>query len=156
MNELEAVAKAEKNRATAGMLTVSGTSQTSKVKTGDKILLKLPDKMETTKKEVDTFLVTSVIHEYDLKGKYRNSFTAIPGASENIPMPAVYFPKAFSQFAPVKSNDDEKKLGRVKVEFQWQKEKRSARAETATIKSKALPRAVVRPSHSIMKKEAYL
>jgi uncharacterized protein involved in type VI secretion and phage assembly len=123
MNELEAVAKAEKNRATAGMLTVSGTSQTSKVKIGGKILVKLPDKMETTKKEVDTFLVTSVIHEYDLKGDYRNSFTAIPDTVENIPMQPVYFPRAFSQLATVKSNDDEKKLGRVKVEFQWQKDK---------------------------------
>jgi phage protein D len=86
MNELEAVAKAEKNRATAGMLTVSGTSQTSKVKIGGKILVKLPDTMETTKKEVDTFLVTSVVHEFDLKGDYRNSFTAIPDTVENIPM----------------------------------------------------------------------
>jgi uncharacterized protein involved in type VI secretion and phage assembly len=123
MNELEAVAKAEKKRETAGMLTISGTSQTCKVKIGGKISVNLPKNMETTKKEVDTFLVTSVIHEYDLKGDYRNSFTAIPEASENIPMPAVYFPKAFSQLATVKSNDDEKKLGRVKVEFQWQKEK---------------------------------
>jgi uncharacterized protein involved in type VI secretion and phage assembly len=123
MNELEAIAKADKNRATAGMLTISGTSQTSKVKIGGKILVKLPKTMDTTKKEVDTFLVTSVIHEYDIKGEYINSFTAIPGTSENIPMQPVYFPKAFSQLATVKSNDDEKKLGRVKVEFQWQKEK---------------------------------
>jgi uncharacterized protein involved in type VI secretion and phage assembly len=93
------------------------------VKIGGKIVVKLPKSLETTKKEVDTFLVTSVVHEFDLKGDYRNSFTAIPGKSENIPMPAVCFPKAFSQLATVKSNDDEKKLGRVKVAFQWQKDK---------------------------------
>jgi phage protein D len=109
MNELEATAKAEKNRTTAAMLTISGTSQTSKVKIGGKILVKLPKNMETTKKEVDTFIVTSVIHEYDLKGEYRNSFTAIPATVENIPMQPVNFPKAFSQLATVKSNDDEKK-----------------------------------------------
>ncbi|MDR3095431.1 MAG: phage baseplate assembly protein V [Bacteroidales bacterium] len=123
MSELETVAKAEKNRATAGMLTMSGTSQTCKVKIGGKIEVSLPKKMETTKKDVDTFLVVSVVHEYDIKGDYRNTFTAIPDTVENIPMAPVYFPKAFSQLATVKSNDDEKKLGRVKIEFQWQKAK---------------------------------
>jgi uncharacterized protein involved in type VI secretion and phage assembly len=123
MNELEAIAKADKKRETAGMLTMSGSSQTCKVKIGGKIVVSLPKTLETTKKDVDTFLVTSVVHEFDLKGDYHNTFTAIPGESENIPMQPIYFPKAFSQLATVKSNDDEKKLGRVKVEFQWQKEK---------------------------------
>jgi uncharacterized protein involved in type VI secretion and phage assembly len=93
------------------------------VKIGGKIAVSLPKSLETTKKDVDTFLVTSVVHEFDIKGDYRNTFTAIPATSENIPMQPVYFPKAFSQLATVKSNDDEKKLGRVKVEFQWQKAK---------------------------------
>jgi uncharacterized protein involved in type VI secretion and phage assembly len=123
MSDLETVAKAEKNRATAEMLTMSGTSQTSKVKIGGQILVKLPNKMETTKKEVDTFLVTSVIHEYDTKGEYRNTFTAIPSTAENISMQPAGFPKAFPQLATVKSNNDEKERGRVKVEFQWQKDK---------------------------------
>jgi len=120
-SEIEALTKAEKNRATFSMLTVSGTSQTSKVKIGGKVLVKLPANMETTKKEVDTFLVTSVVHEYDLKAEYRNTFTAIPSTVENIPMTPVYFPKAYSQLATVKTNNDEKKLGRVKVQTQWQK-----------------------------------
>jgi uncharacterized protein involved in type VI secretion and phage assembly len=122
MNELDAVAKAKKNRTTAGMLTIRGASQTSKVKIGGQVLVKLPDYMGTTKKEVDTFLITSVIHEYDIKGDYRNTFTGIPATVENIPMLPVDFPKAFPQIATVKSNNDEKQLGRVKVEFQWQKD----------------------------------
>jgi len=120
-SELEAVAKAEKNRATFSMLTISGTSQTSKVKIGGKVLVKLPANMKTTKKEVDTFLITSVVHEYDLKAEYRNTFTGIPDIVENIPMKPVEFPKAYSQLATVKTNEDEKKLGRVKVQTQWQK-----------------------------------
>ncbi|MDR0712832.1 MAG: phage baseplate assembly protein V, partial [Bacteroidales bacterium] len=123
MGELETVAKAEKNRATAGMLTISGTSQTSKVKIGGQLAVKLPKKMEASKKDVDTFVITSVTHEYDLKGEYRNSFTGIPSTVENIPMAPVYFPTALPQIATVKDNDDEKKLGRVKIEFQWQKSK---------------------------------
>ena len=120
-SELEAVIKTEKNRATFSMLTISGTSETSKVKIGGKIKVNLPKKMDTTKKEVDTFLVTSVIHEFDLKAQYRNTFTAIPSTVENIPMEQIYFPKAYSQLAWVKSNNDTDKKGRVKVQFQWQK-----------------------------------
>ena len=120
-SELETVAKAEKNRATFSMLTISGTSQTSKVKIGGKVLVKLPKNMKTTKKEVDTFLVTSVIHEYDLKAEYRNTFRGIPDIVENIPMRPVDTPKAYSQLATVKTNEDDKKLGRVKVQTQWQK-----------------------------------
>ena len=120
-SELETVTKAEKNRATFSMLTISGTSQTSKVKIGGKVLVKLPKNMKTTKKEVDTILITSVVHEYDLKAEYRNSFTGIPDIVENIPMKPVDFPKAYSQLATVKTNEDDKKLGRVKVQTQWQK-----------------------------------
>jgi hypothetical protein len=108
MSELETVAKAKKNRAKAGMLTISGTSQTSKVKIGGQVTVKPPQKMETGKKEVDTFIITSVIHEYDLKGKYRNSFTGIPPTAENIPMAPVYSLLAQPQTATVRDNDDRK------------------------------------------------
>ncbi|MDR0794718.1 MAG: phage baseplate assembly protein V, partial [Tannerella sp.] len=121
--ELDTVTRAEKNRATFGMLTMSGTSQTSKVKIGGKIKVKLPDKMKTTKKDVDTFLVTSVIHEFDLKAQYRNSFMGIPSTVEYIPMQPVVTPVAQTQLAWVKENVDEKERGRIKVQLQWQKDK---------------------------------
>jgi uncharacterized protein involved in type VI secretion and phage assembly len=121
--ELEDLARAEKTRAVAGMLTLSGESQTSKVKIGKTVAVRLPESMQTTKKEVGEFLVIEVTHEYSAKGEYRNTFTAIPSRMDNIPMSQVYFPKAYPQIATVKSNEDEKKLGRVKVEFQWQKAK---------------------------------
>ncbi|MDR2145656.1 MAG: phage baseplate assembly protein V [Tannerella sp.] len=38
-------------------------------------------------------------------------------------MKRIDFPKAYPQLALVKFNNDEKKLGRVKAEFQWQKNK---------------------------------
>ncbi|MDR1222190.1 MAG: phage baseplate assembly protein V, partial [Tannerella sp.] len=121
--ELEDLAKAEKTRSVAGMLTLSGTSQTSKVKIGKPVTVKLPTAMKTTKKEVGEFLVIEVTHEYEQKGGYQNTFTAIPSEMENIPMNPVSSPKAYPQIATVKTNEDEKKLGRVKIEFQWQKAK---------------------------------
>lgn len=123
LKELEELTKAEKIRTAAGMLIMSGSTQTSKVKIGKVLTIKLPDSMETTKKEIGQFIVTEVTHQYTQKGKYVNSFTAIPAEMENIPMEPVNPPIAHSQIATVKTNDDEKQLGRVKVEFQWQKEK---------------------------------
>ena len=122
MYDLDVVTEAEKNRATFNMLTISGTSQTSKVKIGGRVLVKLPARMKTTKKEVDTFLITSVVHEFDLKAEYRNTFKGVPDIVQNIPMQPINFPKAFPQLATVKTNDDTKKLGRVKVQTQWQKD----------------------------------
>ncbi|MDR2145965.1 MAG: phage baseplate assembly protein V [Tannerella sp.] len=119
--ELEDVGKVEKNRATFSMLTVSGTSQTSKVKIGGKIKVKLPENMLTTKKDVDTFLVTSVVHEFDIKAEYSNSFVGIPSTVENIPMKQIDYPKAYPQLAWVKENVDTQKRGRIKVQTQWQK-----------------------------------
>lgn len=119
--ELEDVVEAEKNRMVAGMLTISGKSQTSKVKIGKEVLVKLPKNMEVSKKEIGTFLVTEVVHEYTQKGEYINTFTGIPSTMENIPMEPVNSPKAFPQIGTVKSNADDK--GRIQVELQWQKSK---------------------------------
>ena len=81
----------------------------------------LPACMKTTLKNVDTFLVTSVVHEYDLKGEYRNTFTGIPSTVENVPMEPPPFLMAGPQLAWVKENVDPQKRGRIKVQTQWQK-----------------------------------
>lgn len=123
LKELEELAKAEKTRMVAEMLIMKGSTQTSKVKIGKTLTIKLPKTMGTTKKEIGNFFVTEVTHTYTQKGKYSNTFTAIPADMENIPMEPVNSQKAYPQMATVKTNDDMKKLGRVKVEFQWQKAK---------------------------------
>jgi uncharacterized protein involved in type VI secretion and phage assembly len=121
--ELEKVMKAHKYRAVSEMLVLNGTSQTSKVRIGGEIYAKLPQYMKVTEHGFGRYIITSVTHEYDLKGKYRNTFTGIPQLAEYIPVPHVHLPKAFPQIAVVKSNNDTKQLGRVKVEFPWQLEK---------------------------------
>jgi len=117
--ELEKLVEADKTRSVAEMLIINGTTQTSKVKIGKTITIKLPQSMDTTKKEVGTFLVTAVVHEYNQKGEYRNHFKGIPSEMKYIPMTPVRLPKAGFEIATVSSNADIK--GRVKVQFQWQK-----------------------------------
>ena len=119
--ELEDMLKVEKTRSVADMLIMSGNTQTCKIKIGEKIKIKFPTTMEVGKKEVDIFTVIEVAHNVDQEGHYSNSFKGILSELNNIPMHPHPAPIAGSQLAWVKSNADDKKLGRVKVQAQWQK-----------------------------------
>lgn len=119
--ELEDLVEVEKSRAVGEMFEMSGSTQTCKIKIGEKIKIKFPDTMEVGKKEVDTFIVTYVSHRVDQEGHYSNSFKGIMSGMKNIPMTPCPAPMTGAQLAWVKSNADEKQLGRVKVQFQWQK-----------------------------------
>ncbi len=119
--DLDDLVKAEKSRAVSEMLVIKGATQTCKIKIGAPITIKLPDTMDVAAKSVDTFVITQVTHEIDQKGHYSNSFSGVMSGLEVIPMAQPPLPLAQPQIASVKTNDDEKKLGRVKVEFQWQK-----------------------------------
>lgn len=121
MKELEDMVTVEKSRATGDMLTISGSTQTCKIKIGEKIKIKFPDTMDVSKKEVDTFTITEVSHTIDQEGHYSNSFKGVMSGIKHIPMPPCPAPVAGPQLAWVKSNADDKQLGRVKVQMQWQK-----------------------------------
>jgi uncharacterized protein involved in type VI secretion and phage assembly len=121
--DLDDLVKAEKSRAVGEMLIMRGKTQTCKVKIGDAVKIRLPKKMDVAVKSVDTFLVTQVRHIIDQEGHYSNSFEAIIDGIEAIPMAEPKIPIAGPQIATVKTNDDKRKFGRVKVEFQWQKRK---------------------------------
>ncbi|HEY0176309.1 MAG TPA: phage baseplate assembly protein V [Pedobacter sp.] len=67
------------------------------------------------------YLITSILHEVDGNGRYRNTIEAIPAANEVIPMKTAKYPVAEAQVGIVKQNDDPENFGRVKVELLWQK-----------------------------------
>lgn len=120
MEELKEMIEVEKYRTVSQMLTMQGTGQTSRIKIGKLIKVKLPKTMEVPVKEVETFLVTDLKHIIDQDGTYYNKFSGIPSEMKNIPMDPIETPVAYPQVAWVKDNADSK--GRVKVQFQWQKE----------------------------------
>ncbi len=100
---------------------MSGSTQTCKIKIGEKVKIKFPDTMEVSKKEVGTFLITEVSHTVDQEGHYSNRFKGIVAGMKNVPMEPCPAPVATPQLAWVKKNVDEQKRGRIKVQFQWQK-----------------------------------
>ncbi|WP_158799335.1 type VI secretion system Vgr family protein [Pedobacter sp. L105] len=67
------------------------------------------------------YLITSILHEVDGNGRYRNTIEAIPSVNDVIPMKKAKYPMAEAQVGIVKQNNDPENFGRVKVELLWQK-----------------------------------
>ena len=74
----------------------------------------------------DDMMITRIVHSTEVSGNYSNSFTAVPADSE---FPPYYqhdvFPYSAAQRAVVMDNKDPEKMGRIRVQFLWQKEQDS-------------------------------
>jgi len=68
------------------------------------------------------YRVTKVTHDVNLNGHYENSFEAIPESVSVYPKMSISaFPESKSQTAVVVNNNDPEGLGRVQVQYPWQK-----------------------------------
>ncbi|MGM5629918.1 phage baseplate assembly protein V [Apibacter raozihei] len=71
---------------------------------------------------IESYRILEIIHEFSDGGGYINSFTGVP---KDLSVPPYYnaacFPKAELQHATVTDNQDPLKMGRVRVQFVWQK-----------------------------------
>ena len=71
----------------------------------------------------DELLIYKITHTADSNGNYENHFMAIPSGCEYPPYTCGYhYPQAATQRAVVMDNKDPEKLGRIRVQFLWQKE----------------------------------
>ncbi|GAA0872272.1 hypothetical protein GCM10009117_14190 [Gangjinia marincola] len=69
-----------------------------------------------------SFRITKVTHTATENGTYLNSFEGVDAAADTYPMTNVMaHPKSNSQVAVVMDNADPDGLGRIKVQFPWQK-----------------------------------
>ena len=72
----------------------------------------------------EIFRVIDVRHSVDSNGEYQNDFEAISGSHDAYPLTDINaFPRSMSQVGIVKENNDPEGLGRVRVQFPWQKKK---------------------------------
>ncbi len=110
----------ERTRSVANMLVLSGCSVTCKVKIGGIVMVDFPEyiKTDTT---AGNFIITEVTHIMDEEGHYSNTFSGVRASLEYVPVANVKLPQPSAERATVYSNADPDGMGRVKIQFQWQK-----------------------------------
>jgi type VI secretion system secreted protein VgrG len=119
---LKNAVKLAKSERSNNMAVLKGTTPEATLKLGG--LIKVNDEQYTDGQSIDygSFLVTQLVHSLNGNGDYMASFEAIP---QDVAFPPVAYsvtsPIAQSQPAVVKKVDDDKSMGRVKVQFAWQK-----------------------------------
>ena len=111
----------------AGMLTYSGTTYSSKLRIGAKLVVEdniISNYVTNSKSPIvhkDEILVTEITHFFTVDRTYHNQFSGIPEACDYPPYAnGDVYPVAPSCRAKVTDNEDPKQLGRIRVQFDWQ------------------------------------
>lgn len=102
------------------MYNVEGETRTCNLRLGGIVEIAFPPKMNVG--ALGRFRVVALVHRIDKNGNYSNHFKAIPECVESLPL-KISFPKAYPELAVVSDNEDPMGLGRVQVQFEWQKPK---------------------------------
>lgn len=109
----------------ARLMTVHGSSKLAMLKIGQTFVICDSAQNvsgQNTDIKQNALRIIGINHAFDYSQDYSNSFTAVPNTC-NYPSysNANVFPSASSQRATVVDNKDEQKLGRIRVQFPWQK-----------------------------------
>ncbi len=120
LNEQKDFYKIKKASNAAALVVASGISVNPRLKVGSKISIKSAADKQT--ENYGSYTVMSVSHYTDGTGIYKNRFEAIPSTLTIPPANHNFIsPVCGSQPATVKDNNDPDNLGRVRVQFFWQK-----------------------------------
>ncbi|CAM4413697.1 type VI secretion system Vgr family protein [Zobellia nedashkovskayae] len=107
----------------SGMVTASGTSELVAMRVGDTLELEGLNFTDPTKQDsYGSYDIIKVVHRFDHSGHYSNSFEGVPQGTEHLPYSNSFAaPRAADQRGLVLDNADPDGLGRIKVQFPWQK-----------------------------------
>ncbi len=122
---LDSRVKLIKSSQTANFISLSGSSDNPNLILGCriKIVENIKEGDKTRKVEHGSYIVTSLSHSCDITGNYQNNFTAIPAEIEVPPFTTPHaIPICETQSAKVTDNNDPEGLGRIRVQFLWQKD----------------------------------
>ena len=110
----------KKNKTLGGsMLSIEGQTRTCQVVLGGIVEVIFPSKMGVP--SLGRYRVVEIVHKVDKSGNYSNHFVGTPADREFITQRYLGSVKAYPEMAVVSSNSDSKGLGRVQVQFDWQK-----------------------------------
>jgi type VI secretion system secreted protein VgrG len=109
------------------MIHLTGSSRNPSLRVGGMVNI---DDKDWFEEDYGTYQITSITHEISQGGNYTNYFEALP---QEVRVPTLTHstdpPFCEDQVAEVIKVDDDKKLGRVKVRFRWQKGENPAVSE---------------------------
>ncbi|WKX76162.1 type VI secretion system Vgr family protein [Zobellia laminariae] len=120
---LDTAAKVNTLGRASGMVTASGTSELVAMRVGDTLELEGLNFTDPTKQDsYGSYDIIKVVHRFDHSGHYTNSFEGVPQGTEHLPYSNSFAaPRAADQRGLVLDNADSEGLGRIKVQFPWQK-----------------------------------
>ena len=118
----EGAAQSRLERQSADLSLLEGESRNHLLHPGAVVDLKFSVKAEQLfeHKPSGRYRILEAVHHLDAKGRYKNSFRAIPADSPMLPQQHAERPKTEPQLAVVTDNNDPEGLGRVRVKFLWQ------------------------------------
>lgn len=101
------------------LLNVEGETRTCRIKLGTVVEINFPSKVKAS--SLGKFRIISIVHRVNKNGNYSNHFVATPEGHEYVTQKFLESVKAYPEVAWVSSNSDPKGIGRVQVQFDWQK-----------------------------------
>ncbi|WP_282116689.1 type VI secretion system Vgr family protein [Cellulophaga baltica] len=120
---LDHVAKVDTLSKAANMIIANGSSEIVGLRVGDNLTIEGVSFSDKTRRDAfGSYMVTKVAHRFDHSGNYENHFEGVPEGTEHPHYSAVFAtPSAEEQRGVVLDNNDPDGLGRVKVQFGWQR-----------------------------------
>lgn len=104
------------------LLKINATGDNAELAIGSiaEINMSLRKDMAFNTQSLGRFLITSIEHEIDGLGRYKNSFEGLVSTTERLLVKNYHKPSPEMQLADVIDHEDPKKQGRIKVKFKWE------------------------------------
>ena len=118
--DIEHFTTVEKGRKVSSLVWMTGNTKTCRVRIGEPVVVQIPSNM-CKRRDMGRYRIVEITHRIEVSGGYANSFKGIPASMEYIPTEDMRMPVAHAMLAEVTDNADPENLGRVQVQFAWQK-----------------------------------
>jgi len=120
---LDDIVHVEREGSASRMVTAQGMSESLEIVPGCRAKIKGYSNDDESEIDYGEYIITTINHSCDRQGNYENQFEAIPSTVSRPPTTNTFaLPICEDQSAVVKENNDPEKMGRIRVQFYWQKD----------------------------------